>query len=260
MLQQIHLLLISLLIQIQKNFNRVAYGANTLYKNFQPGVHDLKVQLAGSRINPLVERTLVFDNLTDYSYFFVGISNYTGNATDQHLDTILFKDDNTLPPRAGDIRIRFINAAPTSGLVNVRARGVEMFSKIGYKTASNYTDIQADFTTFDLLVADTDAQLYSQQFDLRVKTATGTAVYTLVAEGIAGTDTPIVLRVYLDNGEGHPDVPSVKSSSNGLSGVAIGLIIGGVAIFVILVAAGGFVFYKKRYQRAGYSEIESRVE
>jgi len=45
-----------------------------------------------------------------------------------------------------------------------------------------------------------------------------------------------------------------------LTGVQIGLIIGGVAIFVVLVGAAGFVYYKKRHQRAGYSEIESRVE
>jgi len=243
-----------------ENFNRIAYGGNTLYKNFASGSHDLKIQIAGSRVNPLVEKTLVFENLTDYSYFFIGRVNSTVNDTNQHLDSILIKDDNTLPPKGGDVRVRFVNTSPNAGPVNIRAGGAQLFSKIAYGTASNYTDLVANYWTFDLLVADTDATLLSQNFNLNVKTATGTAVYTIVAEGIKDGQPGLVLRAYLDNGEGNPDVPSVASSKGGLTGVQIGLIIGGVAIFVVLVGAAGFVYYKKRHQRAGYSEIESRVE
>jgi hypothetical protein len=243
------------------NFNSIQFGTNTPYTSYPAGSYEIKIQAAGQRDLVYVDdKNFKGEEFKTYSYFFIGL-----NATNQTLaanttlSTVSFQDDNTLPAKGGDVRLRFIHLCPNGPPVSLRANGAQLFSRVSYKESTNYTDLVAQTWSFELLGADNGANLISQSFDLSVSDPAGGAVYTLVAEGIAGGNPPLKIYHFLDAGQGNP-VPPSSSSAKGLSGVVIGLIIGGVAIFVIVVAAAGFVFWKRRHQRAGYSEIEARVE
>jgi len=190
-------------------------------------------------------------------FLLVGLYNGTNSSA---LGTLQLKDDNTLPIKAGSVRIRFVHASPNAAPVNLRISGVESFTNISYKSVSGYTDVQNGLLTFDLLTTSDEGAVLSSTLDLRVRTPAGRAVYTVVAEGLVNGNPPLQLHAYLDNGEMPPDNGSSSQPGSGLSGVAIGLIIAGVAVFVIVVGAAGFVFWKKRHQRAGYSEIESHSQ
>jgi hypothetical protein len=243
------------------NFNNIQFGTNTPYTSFPAGSYEVTIQAADQRDLVYVDdKNFGGEEFKVYSYFFIGL-NSTNQTIEANvtLSTVSFQDDNTLPAKGGDVRVRFIHLCPNGPPVSLRANGAQLFSRVSYKESTNYTDLVAQTWSFELLLADNDASLISQSFDLSVSDPTGGAVYTLVAEGIAGGNPPLKIYHFLDAGQGNSPPPS-SSSPSGLSGVVIGLIIGGVAIFVIVVAAAGFVFWKRRHQRAGYSEIEARVE
>jgi len=245
-------------------FNGVAFTANTKYTSFVQGTHNFIIQPTNQKspipyINTTLPDLLPFN---DYSIFFVGKENGTNGINGTGLQIVTLEDNNSLPPNGGDIKLRFVHASLNTPAISLLAKGGQIFGGMTYKSVSNYTILQANVYSFELLVVGTQASVLSASFDLRVKDPQAKAVYTLVAEGILNPqagEPKLGLYIFLDNGEGPPQASS-SGSPGGLSGVEIGLIIASVAIFVILVAAGGFVFWKRRHQRAGYTEIEAHAQ
>jgi len=238
-------------------FNAVAYSTNTPYIPFQEGEHLVSFRQTNNPDVTYFSTNYLFDN-NDFSIFFIGMNST--NST--NLDALVLKDDNTLPTTFGQVKIRFVHASVDAAGITIRSNGIAMFPSITYKSVSNYTSLSGQLLTFDALEAGTNAVLFTRSFDLRVKVQ-GTAVYTLVAEGLAhpkAGEPAFALYLFLDAGEGNPASTSSTGGSGGLSAVAIGLIIAGVAVFVIIVAAAGFVFWKRRHQRAGYDTIEPRSD
>jgi hypothetical protein len=236
-------------------FNGITFTSTTPYITYPSGFYDVTVQPANQR-TPVwsITKTIIGNQSQDYSFFFIGqLSTNVTNNTSTERDLIYFTDDNTLPVNANEIKVRFIHLAPGGPAVSLNANGAQIFSSTVYKQATNYTHLSAQVWLFDLQTVGSDTNLVSQSFDLRVKSS-GSAVYTLVAEGVSPN---IKLYAYLDAGAGLPD--NVSSSAGGLTGVEIGLIVAAVILVVIIAAAVGFVFWKKRHQRVGYSEIDSKA-
>jgi len=239
-------------------FNGITFTSTTPYMTYPSGFYDVTVQPANQRTPTWsITKTIVGNQSQDYSFFFIGLqlnttSNTTVNSTAER-DLIYFTDDNTLPVNANEIKVRFIHLAPGGPAVALNANGAQIFSSTVYKQATNYTHLSAQVWLFDLQMVGSDTNLVSQSIDLRVKSS-GSAVYTLVAEGVSPN---IKLYAYLDAGAGLPD--NVSSSAGGLTGVEIGLIVAAVILVVIVAAAVAFVFWKKRNQRVGYSEIDSKA-
>jgi len=254
-----------------KGFNGITFTKNTQYVSFNQGAHNFTIQTANEKVPSNIYISEIFTNLSnynDYSVFFVGMMNPNITHNNTHfnnttpLETVILMDDNTLPTTAGNIKIRFVHTALNTPTVSLSGNGVNLFSGIKYKQSSNYTIMQASVVSFNLLITETNAAILTSTIDLRVKDPSGTAVYTIVAEGINNPQPgqpPVQLYAFLDNGEPPPSANS-STGNGGLGPVAIGLIIAGVAVLVVLVAAGGFIFWKKRNQRAGYSEIESHPQ
>jgi len=238
----------------------VAYSTNTPYISFQEGNHILSFQLTNNPAVTYLTKDYVFGN-NDYSILLIGAN--TTNST--NLNALILTDDNTLPTTAGQVKIRFVHASFDAAGISISSNAVEgntLFSPITYQSFTNYTTISGQLWNFNAVEAGTGASLFSRSFDLRVKVQ-GSAVYTLVAEGLVhpkAGEPAFGLYLFLDAGEGNPTTTSSSAGPGGLSPVAIGLIIAGVAVFVIVVAAAGFVFWKRRHQRAGYDAIEPRSD
>jgi len=235
--------------------SNVAFETASTYQPFLAGEVSFDVLPTGALSPVWLHTDEVLNNDTTYSFFFIGL-NATGNETST-LERWILQDDNTLPANAGDVSIRFVHASPNSPSLDLRINGVERFSNVTYKRASNYVTLNAAVYTFDLYPHGAAQSLLSSSLDLR--TSTGPAVYTIVAEGLSGKEPALKLIAFRDAGSPPPhDNGSSSATKPGLTPVTIGLIIAGVALFVIIVAAGGFVFWKKRHARAGYSEIGAK--
>jgi len=247
---------IDLLVNGSAKFLNVPYESASAYQSFQAGSYTFKV-VPTNQINPVwVQSSASFGERTDWSYLFVGLLNTSVNHTNQHVDHILTMDDNSLP-KAGDIKFRFIHASPNAPAFVLRANGVSVFHNVSYKESTNYTFVASEKYTLEIFVADAGLgaePVFAQLFDFRAKDG-GSAVYTLVAEGLYGMQPALKIVAFLDAGEGPPTDHSPTGKKGGLSGLAIGLIVGGVAIFVLLVAGLGFVFYRWRSRYSAYSEI-----
>jgi len=234
-------------------FNGIAYSKDTAYVSFTEGNHNLTFRQTNTLSNYLVTQSTF--SVNDYSVFFLnGMMNTTNNNTEY--DVLITMDNNVLPTTSGHVKIRFVHTCIDSNAIVVRFNSNVLFNST-YKQVSNYTEILNQIYTLDLLDQSNSNILFSSSFDLRV-IGTETAVYTLVAEGLAhpkGNEPGLKLYLFLDAGSGNPPAVSSSGGNQGLSGVAIGLIIAGVAVGIIILAAAVFFLWKRNQKRAEYSEI-----
>jgi len=235
-------------------FPNVSFAGASSYLTFAEGHYDYKIVPNGA-FDPVITNgsfSLVKENV--YTNVLVGLNANNVNETST-LALLHLVDDNSLPV-AGKIKVRFIHASPNTPNLDISTNGVHLFNNVSYKSATTYGLLNADIYNVEILLTGQTATLFSVSVDMRV--VEGSAVYTLVAEGIRGGTPELKVVSYLDNGSSPPP-PSGKSSPKkpGLAAWAIALIVIAVLLVVVLVAAGGFVWYRKRSQRAEYAEISA---
>jgi len=240
---------VDLLVDGSADYRGVSFQSASAYNSYLEGSHDIRVVPTDQRVPTLVSDKVTIAQDTWSSVLLIGLQNKTENETSS-LEAWVIADQHTLPA-GGDILIRFIHASPNAPALDIRASGVSLFSGVTFKNLTTYRVLDANIYDIELYETGKPSLLLTSKFDLRV--SSGSAIYTLVAEGIYGKDLKVLS--FLDNG---PTPPSAGSSTTkqpgGLSAVSIGLIVAGVVVAVIALAAGGFVFWRRR-QRAGYSEI-----
>jgi len=234
-------------------FRNVQFESGTVYQTLGEGLTVVRVVSTNDVFTTFVTESIHVTLNVDQTVVLVGNLNTTHNQTST-LTNLVIVDDNTLPA-VGDVKIRFIHASPNAPALEIRANGVSLFSGVSFKNYTTYRTLDADIYNVDIYVGGEAAAVLSSRLDLRV--SSGSAVYTLVAEGVYGQSMKIIS--FLDNGQTPPhDASSTNpAQGGGLSPVAIGLIVAGVILFVIAVGAGGFLYYRRR-KLVGYSEIPTK--
>eukprot|EP01118_Nematostelium_gracile_P003727 TRINITY_DN1431_c0_g1_i5.p1 TRINITY_DN1431_c0_g1~~TRINITY_DN1431_c0_g1_i5.p1 ORF type:complete len:442 (+),score=155.35 TRINITY_DN1431_c0_g1_i5:52-1377(+) len=226
------------------NFQDIAFTSSSDYITLESGNTTLRVQPV-NELRPQWTYSSAFRLLEgqQYTSIFVGTFNSTLGNTSQ-VDMLVFPDDNTLPS-SEEIHVRFVNAVPDSPVLTLRINDIEVFSKIPYKNATSYSLVSTGRVSFRLSGDNLQDISLDQDF------GRGSYVYTLIA--YKDNQDQIQMKLLMD--AGHGDASSSSEEKKGLTKATIGLIIGSVALFIIVASAMGFVFYKRRKQRAGYSEI-----
>jgi hypothetical protein len=245
---------VDLLVNSSADFIGVPFEGSSGFVSLAQGTYELQV-VPTNLLQPVyVDKIATFSERTEWTFLFVGLKNITANQTHENLDMLLVEDDRSLP-MAGETKLRFIHASPNSPAVSLRINGISVFFNVSYRGSTNYTRMAGNKYTVELLGMANPTPMFSQEFDFRSQN-NGASVYTLVAEGLSGKEPAVKIVAFLDAGEGPPPDEKSSKKKGGLSGLAIGLIVGGVAIFVLLVAGLGFVVYRFKTRYSGYSNID----
>ncbi len=117
----------------------------TLTSAYQPldsGTHTLELVPAGTTQPELISATLQLEAGKDYSLVLVE----DGGAAQM----LLLADDNALP-EVGDARLRFVQASPLAGELDLLVQGSRaIFTQQAYKTVPKYAQLEAGTYNFEL--------------------------------------------------------------------------------------------------------------
>jgi len=240
---------VDLLVNGSADFRNTKYESGTPYQSYNEGKYTLRVVPTDKTLPTLVSAAVDIVTDTDHSFLLIGVEDAMVNHT-HPLEPLLLTDNNTLPAD-GHISVRFIHASPNTGLLGLRANDVNLFANVTYGTATTYEVLNASIYTVGLLIPGVPDVAASVSVDMRV--ASGSAVYTLVAEGLVGQNLRIV--AFRDNGASPPPDQGSSAAQSGIPPLVIGLIVAGVVLLVIIVGAVGVLLWK-RHKRAGYTEIQ----
>jgi hypothetical protein len=231
-------------------YRNIGFMGASSYQPYLAGEHDLRVLPTDQKTPVLSEQKMTLATGSWNSVLFLGLSAAENQTST--LETMVIPDASQLPAD-GDVLIRFISASPNAPALDLRANGVGIFSNVTYKTHTEYHTMDAKVYKIELFQTGHSDVLMGSDFDFQV--SSGSAIYTLIAEGIYGEPSFKILA-FRDHGAAPPGEPSVPPTKKGLPAWAIGLIVAAVIVAVIAIAAGGFILYRRK-RRAGYSEIST---
>jgi len=232
-------------------YRNVAFMGASTYQPYLSGEHEVRVLPTDQKAPVLAESKVALGVHTYNSIVFLGLSAAENQTST--LDTLIVPDTNQLPAD-GDILIRFIQASPNApAALDLRANGVSIFGNVTFKDYTEYHTMKANKYKIELFETGHADVLLGSEFDFQV--SSGSAIYTLIAEGIYGTESFKILA-FRDHGAAPPGQHSSEAPKKGLPAWAVGLIVAAVVVAVIAIAAGGFILWRRK-RRAGYSEIST---
>lgn len=153
----------------------LAYGAATGYQRVYTGARDLHVRRTSDTTINVLDQSFSVDADKDFTAFAVGKLAANGGTG---ISAILLPDDNSAPT-AGNVKLRFVNASPAAGSVDI------------YVTAPTASILTATPDVAALNFASATAYLTKPAGTYRVRVTTaGTKTVLLDITQTAGTAPP----------------------------------------------------------------------
>ncbi|PZR32304.1 MAG: hypothetical protein DI538_19725 [Azospira oryzae] len=130
------------------NSTAFAYGNYSGYASFEVGANTFRFTPTGSTTG-LKETTFNFENGKLYSIFII---NNLAN-----LETMMVRDTATALSSSGKAGIRLVHLSPDAPEINIYTTGSNaklLFGSRQFKTATDFTEIDANVYTFDIKTSD----------------------------------------------------------------------------------------------------------
>lgn len=130
----------------------------------------------------------------NYTLFVTGLATAT-----THADTLTYilTTDYSTTPTLGYGKIRFVNASPRTGGLDVYANGTQAFSNITYKKVSSYIEVPAGIYAFKINATATPASVLTTLSSITVQDG---RLYTLYTRGLVGrTDSAAFTAAIVSN-------------------------------------------------------------
>lgn len=132
---------LDLLIDGTTSDSNISYGTSTGYQSVSSGSRHIQIEPSGSTTT-LIDQTITFNSGTDTTILATNFSS--------SLSTVVLSDDNSAPA-SGNVKIRFVNAAPDLGPADVYivAPGTDIntvspnITSLGFGSASEYQNMTA---------------------------------------------------------------------------------------------------------------------
>jgi len=132
---------LDLLIDGTISDSNISYGTSTGYQSVSSGSRHIQIEPSGSTTT-LIDQTITFNSGTDTTILATNFSS--------SLSTVVLSDDNSAPA-SGNVKMRFVNAAPDLGPADVYivAPGTDIntvspnISSLGFGSASEYQNMTA---------------------------------------------------------------------------------------------------------------------
>jgi hypothetical protein len=157
-------------------FEDVAFGDVSDYASLAAGDHEIRV-VPSDGGDAVIETDLTIDAESAYTVLA------TGMVAD--LQPSVFEDDPGSVP-SEKAHVRFIHASPDAPAVSIAVRdGPELFSDVGFRSASGYEQVDADTYDLDVMPAGSDEVALA----LDDTTFEGGAAYTAIAVGRTADDS-----------------------------------------------------------------------
>ncbi len=163
---------VDVLLSGERLLANVAFRTTTDYAVLQPGNYRLLLTPAGQTQPVLAEIALVVEAGQDYTVVALEVS--------KALSLWPLTDDSSAPA-AENTHVRFVNAAPGAGAIDIALAngGPVLVSNLAFAQASDYVTLPAGQYTFEVLDTDTSARLYTSA----ALTLNGGRIYTSYAAG-----------------------------------------------------------------------------
>lgn len=171
-----------------------AYSYPTPSGYFGMASIDTPLQIRSALTNVSTANLVSIDTLlkanTRYTLFVTGLRADTSV-------TGIFTIDTAANSKSGRGKVRFVNAAPRSPNLDVRANGTPAFTNRAYKSVSSFIEMAPG--SYDFLITPAGAPLTNLKTLTRVNIQDG-KLYTIYAHGIAGrTDSAAFNAGVLNN-------------------------------------------------------------
>jgi hypothetical protein len=132
---------LDLLIDGTTSDSNISYATSTAYQSVSSGSRHIQIEPSGSTTT-LIDQTITFNSGTDTTILATNFSS--------SLSTVVLSDDNSAPA-SGNVKMRFVNAAPDLGPADVYivAPGTDIntvspnITSLGFGSASGYQNMTA---------------------------------------------------------------------------------------------------------------------
>lgn len=161
-----------------KTTTPVAYGNSFGYFSAIAGSQTAEVK-SSTTGSSLVSSAINITKDASYSIFVCGL------ATTNSVNTIVAQD-NLAVPAPGKAKVRFIHAVSGAPQVNLLVNSGVLFSGIGYKSVTEYTEITAGTYSVKATSADVTAVGVTTAFN---QTFENGKIYTIYFKGLVGATT-----------------------------------------------------------------------
>jgi hypothetical protein len=166
--------------------SNLAYRTFTEYLVVPSGNYNIKVYPAGTKINPIINTTLLIPPETFFTLAVVG------NSPNISIYPI---PEPPIPLIPGRACVRFVHLAPSAPALDVtHPDGAKIFSNVPYKGYSGYKCLLPGRHSMDVRVAGTnDIALSNPNIKLLPN-----RLYTIYLVGLSGTTPPLQMLIALD--------------------------------------------------------------
>lgn len=151
-------------------YNPIEYSEYTGYLRFYTGERELKFSPYNAN-NTLVDTTVTLEESALYSIFVIG--------EEDDLQTLILEDDIPDTTDENSAVVRIVNLSPDGPSVDISNEEGVVFEDIAYKKASDFIEIPAGSTTFDL-TATGESEVITSVADYDFKEG---FVYTIIVRG-----------------------------------------------------------------------------
>jgi hypothetical protein len=162
-------------------FAGIPYANASSYGQLPAGTHTIAVETTTAPGALIASLQRSFDAATDASVVVTGLPG---------AQMAFALSDNNLPGTAGTARIRFVNAAPNLGPVDVLVNFARKVASLSTNAGSSYIEFPEDTYTIDFTVAGTATSLLT----LQGVSLTAARTYTLYLVGTSGQLTGLLTR------------------------------------------------------------------
>ena len=162
-------------------FANVPYQGASSYEVLPAGTHNVTVQTVTSPGAVIASAQPPFSPATDTSVLVTGSPG---------AQTAVVFDDNHRPGTAGSARVRFVNAAPGLGAVDVLVNVAKRVSNLGTNAASSYVELPEDTYAINFDLAGTTNVVLS----MPAVAVTAGRTYTLYLVGNPGSLAGVLTR------------------------------------------------------------------
>jgi hypothetical protein len=168
-----------------RELTNLAFGQVSRYVFLPPGVWNVKVVPTGATSPVVINADLVLDLLTPYT---VAAANRLAQIT-----PVVLTDDLRRPD-SGKAAVRFVHLSPDAPAVDIAVKGgPTLFTKVTFKTATQYLQVDPDSYTLQVKVSGTDTVVLEVPATLEDR-----RIYSVYAEGFAASSPALKAVFSLD--------------------------------------------------------------